>query len=61
MEVLENRIASEFVKLDLQNLIRLWDDMKSLAQTRPKLPKIGRHEEDHLCRVPYFRKSSMLR
>ena len=30
MGVLENRIASDFVKPDLQNLIRLWEILRSL-------------------------------
>ena len=38
MEVLENRIAYDFVKLELQNLIRLWDHMTSLARSCPDLP-----------------------
>ena len=56
MRVLRNRIAYDFVKPDLQDLIRLWVKMTSLAQISPKVPKIARHEEDHLCRIPYLRK-----
>ena len=37
MEVLENRIAYDFVKLGLKNLIRLWDHMMSLAESCPDL------------------------
>ena len=38
MEVLENRISCDFVKPDLQNLIRLWDHMMSLAESCLDLP-----------------------
>ena len=38
MEVLENRIAYNFVKLELQILIRFWDHMTSLAESCPDLP-----------------------
>ena len=37
MEVLGNRIAYDFVKLELQNLMRLWDHMTSLAESYPDL------------------------
>ena len=32
-----NRMAYDFVKLELQNLIRLWDHMTSLAESCPDL------------------------
>ena len=35
---LGNRIAYDFVKADLQNLIRLWDHMTSLAESCSDLP-----------------------
>ena len=89
MEVLENRIAYDFVKPDLQNLIQLCKagltkshmtlgNMEVLenriakshttlgshdvtCRNLPKVAQIARHEEDHLCLVPYLRKSSLLR
>ena len=53
---LGNGIAYDFVKPDLQNLIRLWVHMTSLAQIRPNRPEIAQHEEDHVCCVPHLRK-----
>ena len=35
---LGNGVAYDFVKLELQNLIRLWDHMTSLAESCPDLP-----------------------
>ena len=35
---LGNRVAYDFVKLELQNLIRLWDHMTSLTESCPDLP-----------------------